>query len=359
MSSWLDQARQLPLAFAQVREDPLIDQAVVQACGRPTDIAMVASGGCTAALLAATAQVSSLHLIDPNPAQLALTQVKLRLLQTSPPAERRRVLGRAAMPADSRARALAEHCAALRLADEVFGPRDLVARLGPDQAGRYEAVFRAIASDLHEYASALDAVLTSIDTQAASAAVAAGTVLGQAIAATFRRQFDLAILVSLFGSEATRNPVRPFTEHFLDRIRHAVATLPARDNHFLHQMLRAEDPAGGGADWLDLPITTHLPPVTCSRGLMGEVLAAATRRYDVVHLSNILDWLTPAAAQATLDAAVRALRPGGLVVIRQLNSTIDPLSLATGLVWDQGLATRLQASDRSFFYRRLLIGRRS
>jgi predicted SAM-dependent methyltransferase len=40
---------------------------------------------------------------------------------------------------------------------------------------------------------------------------------------------------------------------------------------------------------------------------------------DFVHLSNILDWLTPEEAIETLSAAYRSLRRGGLVLIRQLN----------------------------------------
>ena len=48
-----------------------------------------------------------------------------------------------------------------------------------------------------------------------------------------------------------------------------------------------------------------------------------TGSYDFVHLSNILDWLSPEEARATLDVAHAALRPGGWVLIRQLNSTLD------------------------------------
>src|SRR5262245_66036990 len=79
--NWLDQAAALPIAFALVREDALLDVDVVEAVGRGERVLMVASGGCTAAALAALPNVAHLHLVDPNPAQLALCRLKLHLLE--------------------------------------------------------------------------------------------------------------------------------------------------------------------------------------------------------------------------------------------------------------------------------------
>src|SRR6185295_19932559 len=81
---WVEEARALPVAFAQVREDPLLDVWIVGQLGDQASIAMIASGGCTAAFLAATRNVARLHLVDANPAQHALTQLKLRLLAAPP-----------------------------------------------------------------------------------------------------------------------------------------------------------------------------------------------------------------------------------------------------------------------------------
>jgi S-adenosylmethionine-diacylglycerol 3-amino-3-carboxypropyl transferase len=78
---------------------------------------------------------------------------------------------------------------------------------------------------------------------------------------------------------------------------------------------------------------------------------------DFVHLSNILDWLTPAEASATLRSAHRAMKPGGRVLLRQLNSTLDGERLDSGLVWDTDWGRRLELADRSFFYPALHVGR--
>jgi S-adenosylmethionine-diacylglycerol 3-amino-3-carboxypropyl transferase len=71
---------------------------------------------------------------------------------------------------------------------------------------------------------------------------------------------------------------------------------------------------------------------------------------DFLHLSNIIDWLSPEEAHETLAAACRALRSGGRLIIRQLNSSLDIPSLYPGLAWDAEHGRRLQLTDRSFFY---------
>lgn len=91
---------------------------------------------------------------------------------------------------------------------------------------------------------------------------------------------------------------------------------------------------------------------------MGQALAARPGAFDFVHLSNILDWLDPEDARATLDLARRALRPGGWALVRQLNSTLDIERLGDGFEWQATRARRLHRADRSFFYRALYLGRR-
>ncbi len=75
-------------------------------------------------------------------------------------------------------------------------------------------------------------------------------------------------------------------------------------------------------------------------------------------MSNILDWLSPDEAQATLELAHAALRPGGSVLIRQLNSTLDIPSCGKGFSWQTEAAQALHAGDRSYFYRALHLGRK-
>ena len=45
---WVCDATAWPVAFAQVREDPLLDMSVVDRLGSGAAVALIASGGCTA-----------------------------------------------------------------------------------------------------------------------------------------------------------------------------------------------------------------------------------------------------------------------------------------------------------------------
>ena len=93
--------------------------------------------------------------------------------------------------------------------------------------------------------------------------------------------------------------------------------------------------------------------------VMDEALATMTGQAHVVHLSNILDWLSHEEAARTLELARQALRPGGRVIIRQLNSSLDIPALGQGFVWETAEADMLHRQDRSFFYRALHLGRRA
>ena len=125
----------------------------------------------------------------------------------------------------------------------------------------------------------------------------------------------------------------------------------------MSQVLADRDPPGGGADWLQFP-PTRATQVIWQRATMDEALACAEGGWHLIHVSNILDWLDPDSASRTLDLAARALAVDGRLIIRQLNSSLDIPALAPGLVWDAGLAARLHAGDRSFFYSGLHVGGR-
>ena len=89
---------------------------------------------------------------------------------------------------------------------------------------------------------------------------------------------------------------------------------------------------------------------------MQAAMQRSAEKFDFVHLSNILDWLSPERAAETLDAAFAVLRKGGCVLVRQLNSVLDIPNLGPQFRWDREGARRLHARDRSFFYRDLHWG---
>ena len=357
--AWTRSYARMPLAFAQVREDPQVDAALLAGYGGQARVVMIASGGDTAALLAAAELTSHLHLIDANPAQLALSRFKLHLLRHTAPLERAALLGHRPMSSTARADALSALLAGLSLPEEVFGRMVSVAQTGPDHAGRYEWLFRVLRIHLASRRDELASLMKMDDPPGQARLVAAGTPLGTALDAAFGSVMRLDNLVALFGAEATRNPLQDFPRHFAERTRRAFGTFPARTNSFLAQLLLDPPTDAGFPDWLLRPAPARWPEIVCTHATMVNALRALPESAaDFVHLSNILDWLSPEAARETLALACRALRPGGLTVIRQLNSSLDVPPLGTGFEWQPELADELHARDRSFFYRALHVGRK-
>jgi S-adenosylmethionine-diacylglycerol 3-amino-3-carboxypropyl transferase len=319
---------------------------------------MIASGGCTLACLAACCRLARIDVVDPNPAQIALARLKLHLLQHTDRAARLALLGHAPMPADAREERLRAALRTLGVPAEALGPPAVWAREGPDHAGRYELVFVQLGKELEPHRAEVEQLLSLGDPTEQARRVDPATPLGQALDEAFARAMDLPILIRLFGEAATRNRALPFARHFAARTRHVLATLPAAENPYLWQVLAGRYPAGAAAPWLAAPPPERLPAITWNTTVMTEALRRGPGEYDFVHLSNILDWLSPEEARATLDVAHAALRPGGWTLIRQLNSTLDIPSLGGGFSWQTEEARALHARDRSYFYRGLYLGRK-
>lgn len=355
-ASWLDEALQLPLYFALVREDPLLDVAVANELPDKARGIMIASGGCTAAMLAATGRFAHLHLVDANRGQIALAQLKLHMLAHTAPADRLPILGHTAMPADVRLTQLRSFLGALSLDADLLGPEQLLAELGPDHLGRYEVLFAQLRRQLAGHADSIAKLFTCSSLAEQVSMTAPDTELGAAIDTAFHQVMSLDNLVALFGAGATQNRIQPFADHFLARTRVALETLPARTNPYLASVLLGQFYDGNLLPWLSMTPKAPLPVITTSVSPMIDVLSCHNADYDFVHLSNILDWLSVEEAQALLTAAARALRPGGKVLIRQLNSSLDIVSLSPDFVWLTDKANELHKGDRSYFYRAIYLG---
>ncbi|KAA5543763.1 DUF3419 family protein [Roseiconus nitratireducens] len=359
--TWVEDTSKLKLAFAQVREDPLVDQSLLEMVlshrrRRPSGrVLMIASGGETAALLSKF-PLEELHLVDLNPAQLDLCKLKLHLLNVATPAGRLALLGHRPMPVRQRAERLKSCFQSLGLAPDALGPFDLMAEWGPDFCGRYEWLFARLRYLLAEHADELELLMSLGDVDRQTAMVAPETPLGTALDRAMRSVMDLETLVKLFGAEATSNRRQPFAEHFLEQTRAALASGPACENPYLHQIFLGRFRVVRWP-WLEQPRTRSICPIRYSCGAMNDVLWGQPDSYfDLIHLSNILDWISPSQAEALLLDAARCLMPGGRIVIRQLNSCLDIPSLPTDIRWDRRLSADLHQLDRSFFYRSLHVG---
>ncbi|NGX47235.1 MAG: hypothetical protein K1000chlam3_00608 [Chlamydiae bacterium] len=360
IANYPQEVLQYPVAFAQVREDPLEEQEIIEKYfpkDKDLAILMVASGGDTAAYLAGSnLPISRIAIIDPNPSQIYLTKLKLHLLQY-PEEKRLSLLGHNPMLHADRAQELDFLLTLLDIPPMALGSIDMLSILGPDYAGRYEMVFKAFREYLKPFESEVCGLfdLGSIDEQ--KARIAPDTSLGQAIDEAFDVVLSQENLVKIFGEKATANRVQDFSRHFAERCRVYLSNHLAAESPFFAQVFLGQFYKEIHYPWLDLPIIQPNAQIDFHQTMMDQYLQSAPKEsFDLIHLSNITDWLSPEEASTTLALAYRALRPGGVVVVRQLNSNLDIYSLGKDFQWDRETATDLNGKDRSFFYRQLLIG---
>lgn len=342
---WALRAASLPLAFAQVREDPWLDLELARRLPAGGTVVMIASGGETVACLGRLPL--RLVAVDMNPAQLALARMKWCLAR-GPADEAAALLGHAPMATGERRRRMKGLLDTLGLEEDVFGPPEWIAERGVDHGGRYEVCFAELRARLEPWRVALEAMLNSDEPLMDFG----GAWLDEA----FAQVMSLANLVCLFGQEATQNPRRSFSDHFTARTREVIGRMPPRTNPFLWQILAGCFPPGCRYEWLedDRPLIAE---VEWRQGKMAAVLdSMAAGSAELVHLSNILDWLSPGEAEATLRSARRVLKPGGQVILRQLNSTLEMEDLDSGIAWDGELGRAMEARDRSYFYPRIHVG---
>jgi len=311
---------ELPIAFAQVREDALLDMEIVENFApSQARLMMVASGGCTAAALFASCHLAELHLVDPNPHQLEISRLKLRLL-TESLETRLQLLGHAPMEKEVRREALKR-----------FGltASDTLAERGVDHAGRYEMLFQRLRAHLS---------------------------LHKGLERAFHEVMPLETLVEFFGEQATQNRLQDFAAHFIQRTRDFIREGNAASPYF-QQIFSGRFVEGNYTPWLTMKAPEAEPKVRFTHDFMQPAMKKE-HDLDVIHLSNILDWQTEKEATETLALAGNALKKGGVVIIRQLNSTLQIPELNSAFHWLQDDAKRLHKKDRSFIYRNFYIGQK-
>lgn len=369
-SSWIDDAERLPVRFAQVREDPVVERDLVELlamdAGWQGNVLSIASGGDTAAYLTGLASsgagwpgqpLHNLTLVDVSEPQLALSRRKLESLACEPHT-RLAVLGHRSLAPD----------VAHKIKDRQT--------VSGDGDGRYERLFDAWRRELDaRHDPEANWIRASVTGDADARRVFADVDVRAAMARSLCGVMTGANLARLFGPAAANETraARPFCQHFAtivaDRLQmHADA---ARDSPWAAQLLTGHfaSPSPSSAyPWFSLPALVPGPSrsdAVTVRALHGTVDAALAdargNSLDAILLSNVLDWVDTDQAHATLTLAHNALRDRGAVLVRQLNSrlNVSDLLARAGLQPHEALSARFHAQDRSLFYSRTVVAFKS
>lgn len=352
-ADFVDEVVSRPIAFSVVREDSIQDVDVIRRYFPEDEISMlmVASGGCTAATLLADVKIKDLTLVDPNVAQLQLSKLKIQLL-TFPPQKRLEILGYRTMSAEERKSILMGLMRALDIEKNTFGDLDRISETGLDFAGRYERVFEEIRAYLKPFESEIEALFSLSDVEEQARSVGADTLLGMALDRAFDKAMSQDNLTRIFGEKATANRAQDFSTHFVERARTYLASHLASKSPWMAHLFLGRFYIDEMFPWLSRGMIHCFPKISYFHGTMdGALEKCGPEQFHVIHLSNILDWLSEDEARKTLRLAYNGLKPGGCVTIRQLNSNLDIPSLGEEFEWVDA-----KSEDRSFFYRHFHLG---
>jgi len=317
------------LQFAVVREDPEVELAVLDrhGCRR---LLLVASGGCTALALRLAQPASGMTLVDPNPAQFRHLDRKLEALRTSAGDDRKRAFNVGSTDPD-----------------------------GLSECGNFEALFRGLRGFIHDLVLPRKAWVDFFEGDRAAHGLIEQAFSNPYWPVAFRLYFADALLNTMFGADATQH-AEPgsYPGYFQTLVERGLRRADARDNPFLQHILLGQyldrracrprflqDPSAGTVEARFVRVAGRIEAVA----EIGE--------HDFVDLSNIFDWSAPEQVAQTCRWLTSRLRPGAVVLWRQLNNARDvEASFGAGFAFDREFGRHLQAEDRSLFYSSIHVG---
>jgi S-adenosylmethionine-diacylglycerol 3-amino-3-carboxypropyl transferase len=312
----------VPLKFAVVREDPVIEARVTAQTGARA-VLLVASGGCTALTLAH--QFPGLHVaaFDFNPFQLEHIRKK----------------------AEAAARGDVEALNVGRASVD-----------GLNQCGEFEGLFRVLKAALDEFvipASERSAYFDPATPDERRAALVQGWTGSRYWSAAFAIAFNDPLLHAMFGRDATQHAEPGSYPRYFQRV--FTRGLDRPDgwcNPFLQHVLV------GAYRTDDAPAYVNargVPALELVQGSLPDV--PDLERFQVYSLSNIFDWSDDSLVKTWAGLLTRHARPGAAVIIRQLNNDRDVRrQFEPAFAFDDRLGAELLAADRSLFYNHIEVG---
>ena len=280
-------------------------------------VLLVAGGGCTALALQAAVPAAQVTLVDPNPAQLAHTRAKVRARETGAPS-----------------------------ADWGVGAEGSLS-----STGRFEALFRGLRAFLHEF-------VASEATWVAACRGQAGVLNEVRLHPWWPTAFELffsdAMLERTFGSAAIQH-AEPgsYPGYFRRMIERGMQHATTTGNPFLDHVLLGWYRPGNLPSFLG----AASPPKHNFRYVQGSLQSLDhLGEFDLVHLSNLLDWTHPAEAAQICQKLAAEVKSGARITLRQLNNERAIERDLPGFTFECWAGDSVYEVDRSLFYQRILVG---
>jgi len=318
------------IQFAVVREDPIVEQTVIEEF-HPKNVLMIASGGCTALSLKILFPSIAFTLFDINPKQLDHVRHKISKLK--------------------------EHSNSVDNSLFNIGQDNLT---GLNACGMFESLFRSFRNFIFEFIcplEQLERIFTTSDILEA-ASLKEKIFQNKYWPVAFDLFFSDSMLITMFGKDATQH-AKPgsYPRYFQQQLDKGLNRDDFQTNYFLHHIF-----LGYYLDRLDsLPLylekakrfSNEVPDFTM---LNSDLLSIKNiKNFQLVDLSNIFDWMSEERVMHYIDYLSDNLLPGSIIIFRQLNNSKNYLSKFDDFRNHQELSNQLIELDRSLFYNNINI----
>lgn len=308
--------------FSQVREDPQLELHCLENSRDNVNVAMIGSGGCILlTLLQSDTKIQRIDVVDSNIAQIFLIQLKIALVKHFSNSEEYIQFIEGKLPIDK--------------SDSVFDKLSLPSvcktywcrnksdlHNGINKIGKFEQLFSELRTNDFNY----------------------------------EKVFDRTYLESIFGTNAVVHSLNTeFHEHF----RKIIATYrncynSSEDNYFYHQIMTGEYPANDRPLYLQPRnynivrnnLVNNSTEIVFHNTTLDNFLETATADYDLIHTSNLIDWMNKESATRLLTQLHNALKPGGFATLRRLNGDLHIASIVDEQIW----TTTSVTNEKSHFY---------
>ena len=353
-----------PLQFTVMREDPRLEERLLDRIPGEKRFFGITGAGCTLLQLAARPDLTELVGADLDPRQTSWARFRLTAARLFSRKDFCRVTGISQIETSVRESLLSRVAQALSPEDRALVKEERAFLLaGAFDDGGFERLFAFWRGFLERFVIARDDIARLFD---GDRSVAEAMVTADLWPASFELTFHQRLLLAIFGPDAIQHaPPGSYPRYFQARFEWALAQEGAPANPYLSHALRGrygaldQNTALPDFLWPDRyeRLSQSVGKITCFTGRVAEALAAHPGPYQLVMLSNILDWSSEAEAESMARPVLDALAPGGYLLVRQLNNVRPlPRSWLTSLDFDPALERELLAADRIFFYSAIRVG---
>jgi S-adenosylmethionine-diacylglycerol 3-amino-3-carboxypropyl transferase len=362
----LPDARDGPLMFAQVREDPRIElQALAQSLGG--SIVVVSSGGCTALSLVG-AGAHRVTAVDVSRTQNHLVELKCATVRMLAASVATSFLGGQPMPGLRRRRLYELLAPLLSEPARAYWDRNPNAiDAGVLRAGRSERFIGLVAKAVERLVVRSGGIRAMLEAES----VARQREIFERYWAGWRWRLLFALLLNRWSmsraydsSFFAHTETRSFAQHFRRLVEHALVEIPARSNYFLHEMVTGRYPVeedDGVPPYLTRSAVARAADAADRLTLVDGSMTAylrdcADRSIDGFALSNICEWLDARAIDALFAEIARTATIGARVVFRNfVGWTEIPEQWRSIIVERRGYGERLIQRDRSLVQHRVVV----